>query len=356
LWAQVQSGAVPAWKARSVAEVTIHAVPTLTVEAAAHVDAQVAAVAGRIGPAQLDRLVAETIKRFDLAAPDPTSDPEDGYLYIDPRHATLHDEDVDFGGTMHFDAVLGIADALDLGHAVSQDAAAQKALGSTESLDVRRSKALGNLARAQTAFDLSPVGGRAAGEERADGSKPERANTPSAREVVIHAHFDATTDGETTVFGPTGRMENGQRLVLLDQVQGWCADTHTKVTIKPVIDLNTELSAPGYEIPKWLREQIALRDGICVYPWCPRPARRADVDHIIEYDHDAEAEGRDQPGPTTTSNLACLCRFHHRLKTHSSWTYTMVAPGVFEWTSPHGHRYLRDRHGTVALARAPERP
>ncbi len=30
-------------------------------------DAQVAAVAGRIGAAQLDRLVAETIKRFDLA-------------------------------------------------------------------------------------------------------------------------------------------------------------------------------------------------------------------------------------------------------------------------------------------------
>ncbi|CUR61033.1 putative HNH endonuclease [metagenome] len=336
LWAQVQSGAVPAWKARSVAEATIHTVPALTMEAAGYVDAQVAAVAGRIGPAQLDRLVAETIKRYDLAAPDPTADPEDGHLYIDPRHATLNDEDVDFGGTMHFDAVLGIADAFDLGHAVAQDAAVQKALGSTESLDVRRSKALGNLARAQTAFDLAGIG--------ADPTK-----LPAARQVVIHAHFDATTVGQTTVFGPTGRMEEGQRLVLLEQVQGWCADTHTKVTVKPVIDLNIELSAPGYEIPQWLREQIVLRDRTCVYPWCARPARRADVDHIIEYDHDAEAEGRDQPGPTTTSNLAALCRFHHRLKTHSAWTYAMVAPGVFEWTSPHGHRYLRDQHGSRPL-------
>ena len=34
-------------------------------------DAQVAAVAGRIGPAQLDRLVAETIKRFELTAAGP---------------------------------------------------------------------------------------------------------------------------------------------------------------------------------------------------------------------------------------------------------------------------------------------
>jgi 5-methylcytosine-specific restriction endonuclease McrA len=169
--------------------------------------------------------------------------------------------------------------------------------------------------------------------------------------VVIHAHFDASLDGEITVFGPTGRMEEGQRLVLLDQVQGWCADTRTKVTIKPVIDLNAELSAPGYEIPKWLREQVALRDRTCVFPHCTRPAGRADVDHIIEYDHDAEAEaeGRPQPGPTVTSNLAALCRSHHRLKTHSAWHYRMVAPSVFVWTSPHGHRYLRDRHGTIAI-------
>ena len=64
LWAQVHAGRVPAWRARAVAEVTIHSTPALTVEAARFVDAQVAAVAGKIGPAQLDRLVAETIKRL----------------------------------------------------------------------------------------------------------------------------------------------------------------------------------------------------------------------------------------------------------------------------------------------------
>ena len=110
--------------------------------------------------------------------------------------------------------------------------------------------------------------------------------------------------GEQTVFGPTGRMEEGQRLVLLDQIKTWCGDSRTKVTIKPVIDLNAELSTPAYEIPDRIREQIVLRDRTCVFPWCTRPARRCDVDHIDEYDHDAEAEGRPQPGPTTTSNLA----------------------------------------------------
>ena len=93
-----------AWRARLVAETTIHTTPALTREAAGFVDAQVAAVAGRIGPEQLDRLVAESIRRYDLAVADPTTDPEDGYLHLDPRHVTVHDDDVHFAGTMRIEA------------------------------------------------------------------------------------------------------------------------------------------------------------------------------------------------------------------------------------------------------------
>ena len=349
LWAQVQSGIVPAWRARTVAETTIHTTPALTVEAAGWVDVQVAAVAWRVGPAQLDRLVAETIKRFDLAAPDQAADPEDGYLHVDPRHATVNDQDVHYAGTLRLEAELDLADALDVDRALVHGAELRKALGSTESLDVRRAKALGDLARTQTALDLHTSG-------QAAPSQPD--GLPAAREVVLHAHFDATLIGDTTVFGPTGRMEERQRLVLLDQVKGWCADTRTKVTIKPVIDLTANLSAPGYEVPARIRQQIILRDRTCVHPWCTRPARGCDVDHVIEFDHQAEAEGREQPGPTESNNLACLCRYHHRLKTFTAWTYQMTAPGVFEWTSPHGHMFRRDRSGTTPLDpdEPPDRP
>ncbi|MCP3423398.1 HNH endonuclease signature motif containing protein [Nocardioides pinisoli] len=358
LWAQVHAGRVPAWRARLVAETTIHSTPSLTREAVGFVDAQVAAVAGKVGPAQLDRLVAGAIKRFDLAEPDPTADREDGWLHVDPRHASIDTQDVHYAGTMRMEAELGIADALDVDRALAHGAATLKALGSKESLNVRRAKALGDLARTQTALDLHTQGATAAkttdtstdpdtSTDSDTGADPQR--LPAAREVVLHAHFDANLSGDQTVFGPTGRMEEGQRLVLLDQIKSWCADSRTRVTIKPLIDLNTQLATDAYQVPDKMREQVILRDRTCVFPWCTRPARRADIDHIIPHDPDAQAEGRPQPGPTATWNLACLCRFHHRLKTHSAWRYDMVAPGTFEWTSPHGHRYRRDHTGTSSI-------
>ncbi|GAA2094434.1 HNH endonuclease signature motif containing protein [Nocardioides furvisabuli] len=347
LWAQVHAGRVPAWRARAVAEATIHSTPALTVEAARFVDTQVAAVAGKIGPAQLDRLVAETIKRFDLAGQDPAADPEDGYLHVDPRHVTIHDQDVHFAGTVRLEAEVDLADGLDLQRALAHGAATQKALGSHESLDARRAKALGDLARTQTALDLHGSGLEARSARTS--TTEDGSDLPTAREVVLHAHFDATLSGDTTIFGPTGRLEEGQRLLLLDQLRSWCGDSRTKITVKPVIDLNQPKAGPSYAIPDRIREHVVLRDRVCVFPWCGRPARGCDVDHVTEHDHHADAEARPQPGPTHTDNLAALCRFHHRLKTHTTWHYDMVAPGVFEWTSPHDHRYRHDRTGTTAL-------
>ena len=135
-------------------------------------DAQVAAVAGRLGPAQLDRLVAETIKRYDLAVGDPAADPEDGYLHVDPRHVSVDTTEVHFAGTMRMEAELDIADMLDLDRRVAHDAATQAALGSTEPLSVRRAKALGNLARTQTALDLHAQGAAPASPRTPTGSRP----------------------------------------------------------------------------------------------------------------------------------------------------------------------------------------
>ena len=226
---------------------------------------------------------------------------------------------------------------------------AVEALGSQASLDARRSAALGDLARTQTALDLHTNGSSAARAQ--DG-------LPVAREVVLHAHLDAAFSGDTAVFGPTGRLEEGQRLVLLDQIKGWCADSRTKVTIKPVIDLTTELSTPAYRIRTRCRSRSSSATRRASSPGAPALPDAGDVDHIVAFHHDAPTHDRPQPGPTTTSNLASLCRSHHRLKTHTAWRYRMVEPGVFEWTSPHGYRFRRDRHGTSPIdeARPPDSP
>ena len=104
--------------------------PPCTPDAAGWVDGQVAAVAGKIGPAQLDRLIAETLKRFELAVADPSADPEDGWQHVDPRHVTIDTDDVHYAGTLHVEADLDLADALDLDRALAHSAATQKALGS----------------------------------------------------------------------------------------------------------------------------------------------------------------------------------------------------------------------------------
>ena len=117
------------------------------------------------------------------------------------------------------------------------------------------------------------------------------------------------------------------------------------VVVKPVIDLNEHIHLNAYEVPARLQEQTELRDHTCVFPWCTRPARRTDSDHCIPHD---------QGGTTCSCNIAPLCRRHHRLKTHSAWTYTTLEPGTFLWSSPHGYQFLRDHTGTLDVT--PKRP
>ena len=144
-------------------------------------------------------------------------------------------------------------------------------------------------------------------------------------------------------------MENHRQGVTADQVRTWCANPDTQVVVKPVIDLNDHHGVEGYEIPDRLREHTQLRNGWCVFPWCTRPARTADCDHVIPYE---------QGGSTCSCNLAPLCRRHHRLKTHTAWSYTILEPGTFLWSSPHGYQFLRDHQGTldVTAQRPPPRP
>ena len=162
------------------------------------------------------------------------------------------------------------------------------------------------------------------------------------RQVVLYVHLSEAAITGTSTGLQLARVENQRQVVTADQVRTWCANPDAQVVVKPVIDLNEHIHVEGYEVPARLREQTVLRDHTCVFPWCTRSARKADADHVIPY-----SEG----GTTTSDNIAPLCRRHHRLKTHSAWTYTMLEPGSFLWSSPHGYQFLRDHQGTLDVSR-----
>jgi hypothetical protein len=88
---------------------------------------------------------------------------------------------------------------------------------------------------------------------------------------------------------------------------------------------------PGYRPSAQLQRFIRCRDMTCRFPGCDRPAECADIDHTIPY----------PLGPTHPSNLKCLCRIHHLLKTFwPGWRDRQWPDGTIVWTSPTGRTYV----------------
>ena len=73
----------------------------------------------------------------------------------DGRRFDVDTRDTSLTGTASVWGELDVADALDLDAAVTAGAEQLKALGSTDSLDVRRAAAVGELARHQQTLDLN---------------------------------------------------------------------------------------------------------------------------------------------------------------------------------------------------------
>ena len=286
-----------------------------------------APVAHKIGPTVLDRLVEEAIARFM-----PETAEETRRRAADGRHFTIEHDQVSFAGTSLVHGELDLADALDLDQAIRGIADQLKTLGSTESLDVRRSVAAGDLARRQLALDLQP------GDAETHRTEPKRPRRPVT--LFLHLHQSAIEGA-----GGVGRVENTRSPVTVEQIRDWCGHPDAQVVVKPVLDLADHVHVEAYEVPDRIAEPVALRDHTCVFPWCTRPARRLRTDeHRCDCDH-VVPHGRE--GPTCSCNIAPLCRRHHRLKTHGGWTYTTLEPGTYLWSSPYRYQYLRNHEGTL---------
>lgn len=87
-------------------------------------------------------------------------------------------------------------------------------------------------------------------------------------------------------------------------------------------------ASDGYTPTAAQRRWSKARDRGCRHPGCRTKAGWADLDHVVPH-----ADG----GPTDCDNLCCLCRRHHRLKTHApGWTFHLDADGALWVTTPSG--------------------
>ena len=284
-------------------------------------------------PWQLTKLVEEAIATFmpEVAA-------ERRRKAMDGRHVWIDTNQVSFDGTCYLTGELDLVDAQDLDAALQAGAETLKQCGSQESLDARRSITLGDLARGHHPLDLRSEDG---GNDPVETQRRKRKST-----VTLHLHLSEAALTDSSI---TGSVEEGRIAVTADTIRDWCGAAN--VIVKPVIDLNDDLTTDAYAIPDRIRDQVTLRNPTCVFPYCTRPSRNLDLDHIDRYDPAGP------PGQTASPNLAPLCRQHHRAKTHDhrgsahhrGWAYTQLEPGTFLWRSPLGLVFLRNADGTTDL-------
>ena len=355
IWQRLLDGQVQVWRVRRVTDLT----RSLTQEAAAFVDAHLAHAVHTASFTTVKRLVAEATARFD---------PETTEMEEVDTHASLHVTlDLSTAWTIgtangvHLTGLLDRADAEELEHAIRTIADQLLAVGSQDSLDVRRAKALGYLSRGDLTLDLTTEASSVeeACQRRLETTKPTR-----TRQVVLHLHLSqAALAGTPEVDPDTGRLglhlarvENHHQTLTADTVRDWLSVPGTQITVKPVIDLADQIAVDSYEIPDRISARVRLKRPTCVFPHCTRTSARTDLDHIDEY---VPPDQGGPPGQTSTATLAPLCRRHHRAKTHPSpvstsststrWDYQPLTPTTWLWTSPHGIRFLVHPDGTTTL-------
>lgn len=101
--------------------------------------------------------------------------------------------------------------------------------------------------------------------------------------------------------------------------------------VKPTIHPGNRVAPEtGYRPSAALDMYVRCRDMTCRFPNCDQSAEFCDVDHTIPY----------PLGLTHPSNLKCLCRKHHLLKTFwTAWHDQQLPDGTVVWTSPTGQTY-----------------
>jgi hypothetical protein len=369
------AGQTPAYQARHIATATRH----LTKDQAAFVDARLAPSLGAVSWHRLHTLLEAAIYEAD-----PVGAEQRAALAAQERFVRLG-RNSEHGLKMII-ARAAAGDAIWFKATIDRIADILTRQGDTDTIDVRRSKAIGILAQPAEALRLlcqhqddqdepdleePDVDQHAAPEDGEGGTEPDRGadsgsieaqpldpvssgeashqslqilpppfNPDRARPraiVYVHLSVEALTAGTGIA-----RIENVGP-VLLSRLQLLLGD-HSRISLKPVIDLPAgHIPVDCYEIPASLREQLQLRYPADVFPYANTVSRSIDMDHTIPY---LSPDKGGPPGQTRIGNLGPHIRYHHRVKTFGGWQVWQPESGTWLWRSPHGWIYLVNATGT----------
>jgi hypothetical protein len=175
--------------------------------------------------------------------------------------------------------------------------------------------------------DTTPAGGEPDDEcAGLDGVPPPRFTKP-LREMTLTEALTDTDPGYLSTI-PAAAMMGG--LFLPGAIARRAAHG---ATLRLIIHPGQAPPEPRYTPTAALAEFVRARDLTCRFPGCTVPATSCDVDHTIAWPH----------GPTSASNLKCLCRTNHLLKTFwggpDGWRDRQLPDGTVIWTAPDGHTY-----------------
>src|SRR5207245_1799008 len=121
-----------------------------------------------------------------------------------------------------------------------------------------------------------------------------------------YLHLGEPQDGMVRI----DRLVEGGGTVPTATVQRYACDT-ALIRITGRGELEHELSHATRTIPPSTRRALEARDQHCVFDGCDRRLSWCDGHHLVWW-----IKG----GPTTLSNLALLCRLHHRMVHEEGWT------------------------------------
>ena len=330
------------WKARQVAQAT----HMLSKAAAAYVDEQLAPRLASCGFAAIQTTVAMAIAKYHPELLEQREKQGRKGWHVTLRHPAPGDYD----GTSYLDVAGDTLDLTAFHDLVCDQAAALKALGDTDDLEIRKAKALGVIAAQQATLDLLTLTGE--GDDGSPVVEPVATAPVRRRQTVLYAH--ASLDRAAAPVPrprrhrrgrPRGRpgrearpRHPGEDPRLARPLRGRGHPPRPRPQPCPAVD--------GHDPTEEIREIVILRDGHCVFPWCTVDARHTDLDHIDPY---VPMDEGGPPGQTNPHNLACLCRRHHRCKTSGRWRYRRRDDGTYEWHGPHGRSYLVTPLGTLEI-------